>query len=129
MIKKVKFGGTAIEQDELAHLVLEGKKIATSSLVELNKQPTEINDSWEIVDSNNQLVTKVKVIQVTRKKFGEIDSSFAEDEGDGTYENWYNIHWNYYGQLLKNRNLQLTEETVLECVWFQKIEKEPFRNS
>lgn len=118
---KVKFGGTVEEQDYLAQLVLQGEKIATSSLYEITLKHTNVGEVWEIIDSKNRKIAMVEVTKVQQRKFKEIDEAFAQEEGDQTYRNWYEIHWNYYGEILKNRGAQITEETVLECVWFQKI--------
>ena len=57
--------------------------------------------------------------------FGEITERFAIDEGDGSYKNWYNIHSHYYQQLLNKYGRELTDETILECVYFKLITKKP----
>lgn len=122
-MKKIKFGGTPQEQKYLSNLVLTGMKTATSSLVELQElgkiSPTNIGDMWSILDDKDSPVCKVKVIDVQLIPFGEIDTDFAILEGDETYENWHEIHFTYYSSLLSQFNRKLTNNTLLECVYFE----------
>lgn len=127
IMKIIQFGGTKEEQKYLAKLVVSGEKIATSSLVvfqEMNQtKETIVGERWSIQDGENKEYCQVVVTEVYQKPFGEIDETFACDEGDGSFENWYDIHFNYYECLLKKVGLTLTKETLLECVYFEKITK------
>lgn len=123
MMTEVKFGGTSEEQNELSQLVLIGDKTATSSLLELKtkKNITHKDDIWKILNGSNEYVCTVRVIKVENKEFQEITEEFAIKEGDGTFKNWLDIHSNYYSFLLKKIGKELTETTLLECVYFEKI--------
>ncbi|MBO0477660.1 ASCH domain-containing protein [Vagococcus sp. DIV0080] len=129
MKKVVRFGSERDEQTYLAHLVLDGVKIATSSLKELQelmtKPKTSLNDRWIIQNGWAEEVCQVDVTTVELIPFGEVTERFAIDEGDGSYENWYNIHSHYYQQLLNKYDRVLSDETILECVYFKLITKKP----
>ncbi|KAF1299287.1 hypothetical protein BAU15_01180 [Enterococcus sp. JM4C] len=124
-MQQVKFGGTAGEQDGLAELVKNGQKVATSTLKFFQDEgiiePTYAGDQWLIVNSLDEPICEVVVTEVRYRPFGEIDETFAIEEGDGTFENWHQIHRAYYGQLLAEYGQELTEETILECIYFEKV--------
>ncbi|MGX7412667.1 ASCH domain-containing protein [Enterococcus caccae] len=82
-----------------------------------------MGDKWIIQDSQNRKVCEVKVDEVTIKTFGSITNDFAVKEGDQRFQNWYDIHWKYYTNLLSKYNQELTDTTKLECVYFRKIDK------
>lgn len=123
MITKVRFGGTIEEQNELSQLVLIGEKVATSSLLELKKEKdlTSVGDIWQIQDGFKQDICMVKVSEVEIKKFKDITEDFAIKEGDGSFNNWLEIHKNYYSFLLNKNGKLLEDTTLLECVYFEKI--------
>lgn len=113
--KKVKFGGTSKEQDELAGLVEQGVKVATSSLKFFQNEglaiPTSIGDKWAIENSLGELVCLVEVTAVCYRSFGSFDR-------------WYSIHSVYYSHLLNKHKQELTDQTILECVYFKKSEEQ-----
>lgn len=123
--KEVKFGGSSKEQDELADLVEQGIKTATSSLKFFQDEglsdPTNIGNQWAIKNSRNEQVCFVEVTDVCYRRFGEIDEAFAVAEGDGTFDKWYSIHAAYYSYLLSKYKQELTDQTLLECVYFKKL--------
>lgn len=124
-MKRIKFGSHEIEQSYLADLVNKEIKTATSSLNYYNiKNPENksmVGEIWEIYDGLSNLICKVKVTNVSIIKFSEVDESFAIAEGDGSYENWYNIHLDYYKDMIEGEGLIFTEDIELECVYFEKI--------
>lgn len=127
----IKFGGTKEEQTYLADLVLRGEKNATSSLKILqnftDRKATKIGDIWQIRNGLNEDICVVEVIEVDVILFGDIDEVFAIQEGDGTFDNWYDIHFNYYSKQLLIYELLLTNETELECVWFKRINNKRYK--
>ncbi|WP_314208399.1 ASCH domain-containing protein [Vagococcus salmoninarum] len=121
----VAFGSSESEQTDLAQLVLQGVKVATSSLAELyplRQQPlTQVGDIWQIQDGQQRVICYVQVTNVLEQPFGKIDSTFALEEGDGSYANWHQIHETYYASLLKKYGRTLTSQTPLICTWFTLI--------
>ena len=124
-MKRIKFGSHEIEQSYLADLVNKEIKTATSSLNYYNiKNPENksiVGEIWEIYDGLSNLICKVKVTSVSIINFSEVDESFVIAEGDGSYENWYNIHFDYYKDMIEGEGLIFTEDIELECVYFEKI--------
>ncbi|WP_086315145.1 hypothetical protein A5821_002599 [Enterococcus sp. 7F3_DIV0205] len=124
--KVIKFGEKENEQDQLANLVDSGIKVATSSLLYLQeigvKESTKVGDKWIIQDSQNRKVCEVKVEEVTITTFASITNDFAIKEGDQSFQNWYDIHWKYYTNLLSKYNQEMTDTTKLECVYFKKVD-------
>ena len=123
--KRIKFSEKEEEQDQLARLVDSGIKVATSSLLYLQeigvKEPTKVGERWGIQDSQNKVVCEVEVESVTINTFSSITNDFAIKEGDQNFQNWYDIHWEYYSTVLSQYNKRLTDTTELECVYFKKI--------
>jgi uncharacterized protein YhfF len=122
---KVKFGGTLKEQNELAEKVLTGEKVATSSLYYLQvigeSTPTYVGDCWQIFNGTNKKYCEVKVRKVKNVRFGKISEEFAREEGDGSLKVWKEIHKTYYDNILNQYNENLTSDTIIECVWFERI--------
>ena len=61
------------------------------------------------------------MVSVEVVKFGKVTGEFAKAEGDGTFQNWLDIHTRYYSFLLEKYDKKLTRETLLECVYFEKV--------
>lgn len=121
----IQFGGTKEEQTELAELVLNGVKTASSSLKILQDlgiaKESRVGDMWSICDGEGIELCRTVIEKVETRLFGEVDEAFAILEGDGSFSNWYKIHFNYYKMLLSKHSLELTDETDLECVYFRRI--------
>ena len=96
------FGNTSKMADELAELVISGKKRATASLVEFNKIHPEvapINNGYSIVTNfeGNPLCV-IQTTEIRHLPFNKVDAKFAFDEGEGdqTLEDWREGHWRYF---------------------------------
>ena len=82
------------EPDELARLVVEGKKTATCSLYklyEIEGEPLpQVGLHQVILDSIDQPVAMIKITEVSLTPMQEVplDFALAEGEGDGSYEYW-----------------------------------------
>jgi len=124
---KIQFGSTPQEMDELAHKVLTGEKVATSSLLDDyltgKKKESRVGDIFLIMNAANEEIARVRIIKVETRKFGEITEEFAHEEGDGNLENWRAIHFPYYSRLLSAMGRELDTETLLVCEWFEVVEE------
>lgn len=127
IIHNIKFGSKEKEIDDLAEKVLKGEKTATSSLLDYYtlglKQLSQIGDLAYILNSRDEKLAIVKIEKIEIIRFKDITDAFAKEEGDGNFENWFNIHHSYYSQQLAKIGKQLTDDTELVCEWFtiQKI--------
>ena len=82
--------------DELAQLVIDGKKTATCSghiFHELEKEPLPKVGEYSIVlNSKEQPVAMIKLVDVSIVPMNEVTEEFAVAEGEGPYEAWKSAH-------------------------------------
>ncbi len=121
-VRAYRFGDTP---DELAQLVVEGVKTATCNalkLYELNNRPLPQVGEYNII--LNKAFEPVCIIQITSvdlKKYDEINEVFAIAEGDGSYENWDNIHVRFFTEQLGLFNEPFHRQIELVCQTFKVI--------
>ncbi len=98
----LRFGDCADLADELAIQVVTGKKRATTSLlrdfVEVGKRIPAPGDLSIVIDGNNLPRCIIHILQVDIKALGDVDESFAWDEGGGdrSLEWWRSAHARYF---------------------------------
>ncbi|MCC8146201.1 MAG: ASCH domain-containing protein [Bacteroidales bacterium] len=124
-IPKIKFGSSSDDIDDLANKVLKGEKTATSSLYDYYemglKDRSEIGDYLAVLNSKDEEVVLVRVEKIEIVKFGDVSENFAQEEGDGSLENWISIHRPYYSRLLSAIGKELSGDTLLVCEWFSVV--------
>ena len=119
---KIQFGS---DPDGLAEKVAAGGKTATSSLYDFYrmniKEMTKVGEYASVTgaDGTEKCIVRIERTEVMR--FGDITESFAIEEGDGSLENWLEIHTEYYSSLLERMGRKLTDETELLCEWFKVV--------
>lgn len=125
--KLMRFGNTPKMGHELAKLVLAGKKVATSALVDYyplrSEQPSQIGDGYFLLAGDGKPVAIIEITDVYYLKFSEVDEAFADAEGDGTLANWLAIHRPYYQSQLTELGQVLTSETLLEATYFKVVHR------
>lgn len=90
---------------ELGLLVRDGPKRATADLASNygdGKEPTpEPGDLSLILDGDGAPICVIRTTQVEHRRFGDVDESFAWDEGEGdrTLEGWKSIHRRYFADV------------------------------
>lgn len=79
--------------DELLVLVLEGKKTAITGT-----EADEVGEQITIQDGLGNPKAIIEIIEVTQRRFKEVDESFAHDEGEGdqTLEYWRKAHKEFF---------------------------------
>lgn len=121
----LQFGNTATMANELGSLVMDGQKIATSSLVQLNeyynRKSSQVGDCYVLMDGTQECLGFLQVVQTETRNFSDITQQFAEEEGDETFENWLAIHQAYYQQQMTLIDDALSPDTQLHCEWFKVI--------
>lgn len=85
--------------DELAGLVLAGKKRATCWAASEGPQ-TEIGKRMVMLDGSGVPRAILETVELTQRRFDEVDEAFAFDEGEGdrTLAYWRRAHPNYFGR-------------------------------
>ena len=93
------FGDDPRMTDELLNLVIQGRKTATSwAAVHGVLEDERVGGTMIIKDSEGNSRVLIEVTELNKKKFNEIDESFAKDEGEGdlSLEYWRKEHQAYF---------------------------------
>jgi uncharacterized protein YhfF len=75
------FGDSPAMADELAALVLAGRKTATCSAARHGK-PTEVGKRMVMLDGVGRPRAVVETVELTLRRFDEVNDAFAFDEGE-----------------------------------------------
>jgi uncharacterized protein YhfF len=112
------FGDSPALADELAALVLEGRKCATCWAA-VDGMLTEVGKRMVMLDGAGRPRAVIETIELKLLHYGEVDATFARDEGEGdlTLAYWQKAHRNYF-----TRKGQFAEDMLLWCERFQVIE-------
>ncbi|MBS4224207.1 ASCH domain-containing protein [Lederbergia citrea] len=117
------FGDTP---DELAQLVIDGVKTATCSghiFYELENEPLPTTEDYSIIlNSNEEPVAIIKTVEVKLVPMNEVTEEFAVAEGDGTYQNWKDIHVRFFTNELSKHGLEFSEDMLLVCERFRLVD-------
>lgn len=118
------FGNNQKMAQELAELVISGKKWATASLVTVNNLQPEnapIDNGYSVVtDFTGNPMCIIQTTEIRILPFDEVDAQFAFDEGEGdqTLEDWREGHWRYFTQEAAELGLEFNEKSLVACERF-----------
>jgi len=121
------FGGGGEIADELAMLVLAGKKRATASLpveyTSLNEPLPRAGDLSIILDGAGEPVCIIERTSVDLVPFHAVDEEFAacEGEGDGSLGYWRDAHTRYFNGVCSRLGGRLEERTPVLCQRFRLV--------
>ncbi|PID14922.1 hypothetical protein CSV63_10795 [Sporosarcina sp. P34] len=123
------FGNSKQMADELASLVVEGTKTATSSnytLYELENEPLPMVGLHNIIlDGNGIAVAVVENIAVKVVPFNEVteEHAYLEGEGDRSLRYWQEVHETFFTNELKEVNRDFHHEIPVVCETFKLVYK------
>ena len=123
------WGDNPAMADELGALIIQGTKTATcSALWEWESEGNPIPQKGLItiaLDGRGEPLCIVETVEVTIRKYNQVDSDFAHDEGEGdlSLNYWREAHRNYFSRLLLKIGKQLSEDMPLVCERFKLIYK------
>ena len=115
--------------DELAQLVLEGKKCATASVYELyeydGEKLPEVGQYNVILDSNDRAVCVIRDTSVKVVPFCEVDEKHAylEGEGDRSLEHWREVHSKVFREWLSEAKREFSDTTKIVLEQFEVVFK------
>ena len=95
------FGDSPELADELLALVLEGKKRATCWAVAEGPKGAEIGKAMVVLDGAGRPRAVLRTIELTQRRYGEVDAAIAFDagEGDRSLGYWRDAHRRYFTRL------------------------------
>jgi uncharacterized protein YhfF len=93
------FGDTPELADTLCSLVLAGTKTATCWPISEGEQ-TYLGKRMVVLDGNGGAAAVVETVELTRRRFDEVDAVFAADEGEGdrSLAYWREAHRRYFSR-------------------------------
>ena len=117
-LRSFAFGDGPALADELLELVLAGVKTATCSTEDEPNTSTP-GERWIVLDGSGTPRCVIETLEVTYRRFGEVDATFAYEEGEGdrSLAWWRQAHRNYFGRLGK-----FSEDMMLMCERFRLVE-------
>jgi uncharacterized protein YhfF len=115
--------------DELGELIARGIKTATCSALwewEAEGKPIPQEGLLTVVlDGGGEPLCIVETTEVTVRQYNEVDSDFAQAEGEGDFslEYWREAHRSFFSRLLPGLGKEFSEDMPLACERFQLIYK------
>ncbi|WP_128934067.1 ASCH domain-containing protein [Bradyrhizobium zhanjiangense] len=112
------FGDSPAFADELIELVIKGIKTATCSTEDEPNTSTP-GERWVVLDGRGEARCVIESIDVTYRRFNEVDAAFAYDEGEGdrSLAYWRRAHQAYFGRLGR-----YSDDMMLMCERFRLVE-------
>lgn len=121
------FGGKA---DELAELVVQGIKTATSSAYDLyaidGEELPEAGECSVILDSHGNAKCIIRTTKVYVTAFDRVSETHAykEGEGDRSLAYWREIHESFFTDCLKEAGLFFSSTMDVVCEEFELVYKQ-----
>ena len=111
------FGDNPELAQELAWLVVAGLKRATCWSVSEGQQ-THIGKRMVMLDGAGTPTAIIETVELTRRRFDEVDATFAHDEGEGdrTLAYWRQAHRSYF-----QRGKSFAPDMLLWCERFRVV--------
>jgi uncharacterized protein YhfF len=116
-LEQFSFGGTSELAEELAQLVLAGKKTATCWSV-TDGPRTAVGRRMVMLDGSGRPRAVIESVELAQRRYDEVDAAFAYDEGedDRTLESWRRAHRKYFTRLG-----QFAPDMMLYCERFRVL--------
>ena len=92
------FGDSPALADELLTLVLVGAKTATCWAASEGDKGVEVGKRWIVNDGQGRARAVLETVEITRRRFEDVDEGFAYDEGEGDRSLgwWRGAHTDYF---------------------------------
>ena len=113
------FGDGPALADQLLALILEGKKTATCWAKAEGLKGTEVGKRWVVEDGKGRPRAVLQTIELTERRFDEVDAAFAYEEGEDerALQAWRREHEIYF-----TRNGGFAPDMPLYCERFRLIQ-------
>jgi uncharacterized protein YhfF len=99
LLETFSFGDSPELAEELADLVLAGKKTATCWPASEGEK-TKIGKKMVMLDGSGVPAAVLETVELTKRRFDQVDSAFAFDEGEGdrSLDYWRIAHQRYFSR-------------------------------
>ena len=106
--------------NRLLELVLSGTKRATCWAESQGLLSAEVGKLMVVLDGQGVPKAVLKTIELTKRRFDEVDEAFAYDEGEGdrSLQYWREAHARYFSRLGR-----YTPDMMLWCERFELVER------
>jgi uncharacterized protein YhfF len=113
------FGDNPGMAEELGALVLAGTKTATCWAVS-EGELTQLGKRMVMLDGSGRPAAVLETVELARRRFGEVDATFARDEGEGdrSLAYWRDAHRRYF-----TRRGSFAPDMELWCERFRVVER------
>jgi uncharacterized protein YhfF len=117
-LRSFAFGDGPELADELLDLVIREVKTATCS-TEDEPNTSAPNERWIVLDGRGQPACVIETLEVSYRRYHEVDAAFAYEEGEGdrSLRYWREAHRNYFGRMGR-----FSEDMMLMCERFRLVE-------
>ena len=117
-LRSFAFGDGPALADELLDLVIKGIKTATCSTEDEPNTSTP-GERWIVLDGSGTPRCVIESVEVSYRRYNEIDAAFAHDEGEGdrSLDHWREAHRRYF-----TRMGRFSEDMMLMCERFRLVE-------
>ena len=121
------FGDSEALANELASLVLQGKKLATAGSVwsaeAEGKRLPRPGDLSIVISWSGEPLCVIETESVTVLHFNQVQADFAaaEGEGDGTLASWQQAHRSYFSRECAAAGRQFSENMLVACERFKVL--------
>ena len=114
------FGDGPDLANRLLELVLSGEKRATCWAESQGLLSAEVGKLMVVLDGQGVPKAVLKTIELTKRRFDEVDEAFAYDEGEGdrSLRYWREVHTRYFTRLGR-----YVPDMMLWCERFELVER------
>jgi uncharacterized protein YhfF len=114
------FGDNPELANELVELVLAGTKRATCWAESQGLLSAEVGKLMVVLDGRASPRAVLRTVELTKRRFDEVDEAFAFDEGEGdcSLEYWRAAHKRYFTRLGR-----YAPDMMLWCEGFEVVEQ------
>jgi len=117
-LQSFSFGDSPALADELAALVLAGRKTATCWAA-TDGMLTQVGERMVMLDGSGVPRAVIETVDLVQRRFHDVDAAFAYEEGEGdrSLAYWQQAHRRYF-----RRRGQFAEDMLLYCERFRVVE-------
>jgi len=121
------FDDNESDANDLADLVLQGKKRATAPLLcdyeTGDQRPPQVGNLSIVTNWDGLPLCVIETTEVMIQAFQNVNGDFAADEGEGdlSLEYWKEAHWAYFERQCRRLDREMSPEMQVVCERFQMV--------